>query len=108
MPVGLWIFAVSGWIMPFSREDGRKAAIFLLFIQISWNNWRKAALMVMLRWFAEYLGLAVVFAWNSVLQEKFYFCFSRVFTSIGEFSFWQGGWVMGYHSMGFRHFPDVL
>ena len=22
-------------------------------------------------------------------------------------SFWRGNWALGYHSMGFRHFPDI-
>ena len=26
---------------------------------------------------------------------------------LAELSFWRGGWALGYHSMGFRHFPDV-
>ena len=24
-----------------------------------------------------------------------------------KFLFWQGDWALGYHSMGFRHFPDI-
>ena len=24
-----------------------------------------------------------------------------------KFSFWQGGWALGYHFMEFRHFPSV-
>ena len=32
--------------------------------------------------FTEYLKLTLVFIRNSVLREKFHFCFSRVFVSI--------------------------
>ena len=34
--------------------------------------------------FARYLGLTLVFVLNSALQEKFNFCFSRVFASIDK------------------------
>ena len=30
--------------------------------------------------------------------------FSLVLT---KFSLWQENWALGYHSMGFRHFPDI-
>ena len=26
----------------------------------------------------------------------------------GEFWFWQGDWVLGYHSVGFGYFPDIF
>ena len=25
----------------------------------------------------------------------------------GKVSFWQEDWALGYHSMEFRHFPDI-
>ena len=54
------------------------------------------------------LGLTVVFVWNGARREKFHFYFSRVFFIVLEsFRFGGGGWAMGYHSVGFRHFPDI-
>ena len=34
----------------------------------------------------------------------FYKSFLLVLTKL---SFWQGNWALGYHSMGFRQFPDI-
>ena len=36
------------------------------------------------------------------------FLFLRSFPLVlARLSFWRGCWALGYHSMGFRHFPDV-
>ena len=65
---------------------------------------------------AEYLGLTLVFVcvcvgggvWGAPLGGGFNCHFSERF-----FSYWQNfhfsgeGWVLGYHSMGFRHFPNA-
>ena len=32
-------------------------------------------------------------------------CFLGV--HVAKFSFWRGGWALGYHSAEFRHFPDI-
>ena len=52
----------------------------------------------------KYLGLTLVFTWNSALREKINFYFSR---NVVTLSFWHEGWALGYHSMEFRHFPDI-
>ena len=40
-------------------------------------------------------------------REKFSFCF-KSFLLVGKrFLFWHGDWALGYHSMEFRHFPDI-
>ena len=45
--------------------------------------------------------------WNRAQQEKFNFYFSKVFFLVlTKLPFWQGDWVLGYHSMNFRQFPD--
>ena len=52
--------------------------------------------------FTEYLGLTLVFMWNSALQKRLNFCFSRNFLLVStKFSFWQGDWALGYHSFYF-------
>ena len=33
--------------------------------------------------------------------------FQGFFASVGGFSVWRVGWALGYHSMGFRHSPDI-
>ena len=46
--------------------------------------------------------------WDSTLQEKFNFCFLRVFLLIlTKFSFWQKDWTLAYNYMRFRHFPEI-
>ena len=50
-----------------------------------------------------YLGLALSFAWDSALREKFNFCFWRVSSRIGQILIFEGG----LHTMGFSDFPDV-
>ena len=48
------------------------------------------------------------FMGSSALREKFSFCFFKSFLlAVAKFSIWQGDWALGYHSMGFRHFPDI-
>ena len=51
------------------------------------------------------MGLALVFVWDSVQREGFFKGFLLVLVKL---SFWQGGLGAGYHSMGFRQFPDIL
>ena len=46
------------------------------------------------------------------LVQKISFLFFKSFLLVStKLSFWQGdwalGWALGYHSMGFRHFPDI-
>ena len=36
-------------------------------------------------------------------KDTFFKSFLQLLT---KFSFWQGDWTLGYHFMGFRHFPD--
>ena len=33
--------------------------------------------------------------------------FKSFFLVLTKFSFWRRDWPLGYHSMGFRHFPDA-
>ena len=54
--------------------------------------------------FTKYLRITLVFMWNGALPEGFGYYYLLV---LAEFSFWLGYWALGYHSMGFRHFPDV-
>ena len=58
--------------------------------------------------FTEYFSLTLVFIWNGTLREKFSLgFFKRFLLVLTKFSFWQGDWALGYHSMKFRHFPDI-
>ena len=31
----------------------------------------------------------------------------NVLLALTKFSFWSGDWALGFHSMKFRHFPDI-
>ena len=58
----------------------------------------------------EYFGLAPVFMrdgaqWHG--GRSLVSVFQRFSASIKKFLFWRGNWALGYHFMGFRHFPDV-
>ena len=54
-----------------------------------------------------YLGLALVFMGNSALQEMFNCYFFGLFASISKIFILAGDWALGYHSMEFRHFPNI-
>ena len=56
------------------------------------------AKLYVLQWFTKYLRLTLVLMRNSMLCEKFDFCFSRVFSLSLE---------LGYDSVKFWDFPDV-
>ena len=57
--------------------------------------------------FTRYLR-SLVFMSNSALREKFNFCFFKSFLLVLiKFLFWQEDWAPGYHSMTFRHLPDI-
>ena len=43
--------------------------------------------------------------WRTAAGFTFYF--SGIFLVLAGPSFWWGGWALGYHSMGFRQFPDI-
>ena len=58
---------------------------------------------------AGQLGPAAASAWNSALREKFNFCFSRVFASIGKIFLLAGGLGTGLRGLGiFLIFPNFL
>ena len=44
------------------------------------------------------------FSFHVKVSFLFFKSFLRVLTKL---SFWQGGWALGYHSLKFRHFPDI-
>ena len=68
----------------------------------------EAKKLFLIQSFTNYLRLSLVFMWNSALQKKFNFCFSRVFLlALTKFLFWQRGWALGHHSMRFKHFPYI-
>ena len=47
--------------------------------------------------------------WRAVAGGVWYLFFEGFLLVLAGLSFWQGGggWARGYHSMGFRHFPDI-
>ena len=55
----------------------------------------------------RYLGLTLALMWGSALREGFLF-FKCFLLALTRFSVSQGGWALGSHSMGCRHFPDIL
>ena len=65
-------------------------------------------LLAKLQWLTKYLRLTLVFMWKSAQRDKFSFGFiKRFLLVIAKLSFRQGDWALGYHSMGFRHFPNI-
>ena len=89
--------------------------LWFSFLNKFWTNFIQKIKIVRLK-FGTYiyqsstkcLRPTLFFMWNSALWEMFNFCFSRVFLLVLiKFSFWQEGWTLGYHSMNFRHFPDI-
>ena len=55
-----------------------------------------------------------IFQSNSSFHMKWYTTgkvysrfFKRFLLVLTKFSFWQGDWALGYHSMRFLHFPDL-
>ena len=86
----------------FDPEFLENVVCFLVFIKVTF------LLHSMLQPVTKYLRLTLVFMWSSALWEKFNVCFSRVFLlALRKPSIWQGDWALAYHSMGFRHFPDI-
>ena len=63
----------------------------------------------LLKSYTKYLRLALVFMLNSALGVKFNLFIQKVFivTIDKKKIFWREGWVLGYYSMRFRHFPDI-
>ena len=55
----------------------------------------------------KYLRLALVFTWHSALQGKFSFYFKSFLLGLRKASLGQEDCTLGYHSMKFRHFPDI-
>ena len=40
-------------------------------------------------------------------RNSLFSVFQEVSATINKFSFWREDWLLGYHSMKFRHFPDI-
>ena len=53
------------------------------------------------------MGLALVFVWDSARGGLLVAMFRGSFASAGEVFILPGGWALGYHSMGFGHFPNI-
>ena len=58
--------------------------------------------------------LALIFAWHGALRGALIYVSRVIFASMGKFLILVvvvvvvvGGWALGYHSMGFGHFPDI-
>ena len=88
-------------------------SLFLVKLQVlnvnccfgEWEPWYE--LKRNLQSFTKYLRLILVFISNSALLEKFKEFLKSVLLVLTKFSFWQGDWAIGYHSMKFRHFSDI-
>ena len=71
----------------------------LILLQINiWTNWELQSV-------TKYLRLTLVFARKRALRERFDFYF---LVGLTNFLFCQGDCTLRYHSMEFRHFPDIL
>ena len=55
----------------------------------------------------KYLRLTLVFMWNSTLRKSLIFIFQEFLLVLTKFSFRHKDWALGYHSVKFRHFPDI-
>ena len=60
--------------------------------------------------------VALIFAWHGALRGALIYVSRVIFASVGKFLILVvvvgvvvgvGGWALGYHSMGFGHFPDI-
>ena len=55
--------------------------------------------------------LALIFAWHGALRGALIYVSRVIFASMGKVLILVvvgvGGWALGYHSMGFGHFPDI-
>ena len=55
--------------------------------------------------------LAQIFASHGALRGALIYVSRVIFASMGKFLILVvvgvGGWALGYHSMGFGHFPDI-
>ena len=48
-----------------------------------------------------YLGLALVFVWNSAPRDGLISLFRSFLLLLAKFSFWRGDWALGFHSIKF-------
>ena len=52
--------------------------------------------------------VTLVFMWSTELRERFnYYFWGHLCHYKTKFSFWRGDWALGYHSVKFRHFPNI-
>ena len=56
---------------------------------------------------AKYLRLTLVSMWNSAPRENFNGYFSDFFANTNKKNILAGVLALGYHSMKFRHFPNI-
>ena len=61
-----------------------------------------------LQWLTGYLGLAVVFVWGGASGGSLISVFRGFSAGIGGAFILAGGWALGCHPMGFRHFLNFL
>ena len=52
----------------------------------------------------ENLKCSVQIYWQPATK---YLRLTHVFQELTKFSIWQGNWELGYHSLKFRHSPDI-
>ena len=81
-----------------------KTSIFSKFSCFEhWSTlfWCRNYLRWDLQWLGGYLGLALVFVWDSVQREGFFKGFLLVLVKL---SFWQGGWVLAIIPWGLDNF----
>ena len=72
----LWFSSLSCEPGGYSFGRGLSKCDQRLFLSRQKQN---TGVYVCLKWLTGYLGLALVFVWNSVQREEFSLCFSRVF-----------------------------
>ena len=60
-----------------------------------------------LQQFAGYLGLTLLFVWDSALREGLLSVFQGIFASINKIFILVGGLAPGVSSMEFLEFPDI-
>ena len=93
LPLGCWYSTL--WCRIYRGRRG-----FQCYLDSNW------LVYLCLQSVAECLGLALAFVWDSTLWVGF--CFFRGFLLVlAKFSLWRGEWTLGYHFMGFRHFPNI-
>ena len=100
------------WLVVESSPTTGWIAVLMLYWLVcnirSHFNERVRSEKMFLETIIKYLGLTLVFMWNSGIQEKFNNLFFKSFLLVlTKFLLWQEDWTLGYNSKKIKHFPYI-